>query len=77
MELEKREQNRTDHENGLARWQYDQIHKYMTYDIIIDTNSLATDDYVRTIIQKIDSNYKDKAFENLQQKYKTQLFNTS
>lgn len=39
--LEARERNRGDRMIGLARWQYDRVHKGMSYDLEIDT-SMAT-----------------------------------
>ncbi len=39
--LEARERQRGDRLNGLARWQYDRVHKDMNYDLEIDT-SIAT-----------------------------------
>jgi chloramphenicol 3-O phosphotransferase len=39
--LEARERARGDREIGLARWQYDRVHRGITYDLEIDT-SLAT-----------------------------------
>ena len=35
--LEARERQRGDCEIGLARWQYDRVHRHMTYDLMIDT----------------------------------------
>jgi chloramphenicol 3-O phosphotransferase len=39
--LEARERARGDREIGLARWQYDRVHRGITYDLEIDT-TLAT-----------------------------------
>jgi chloramphenicol 3-O phosphotransferase len=37
--LEARERGRGDRELGLARWQYDQVHRDMIYDLEIDTTA--------------------------------------
>jgi len=37
--LEARERQRGDRLLGLARWQYDRVHKDMTYDLEVDTSS--------------------------------------
>jgi chloramphenicol 3-O phosphotransferase len=37
--LEARERSRGDRAPGLARWQYDRVHRGMTYDLEIDTTS--------------------------------------
>jgi chloramphenicol 3-O phosphotransferase len=36
--LETRERQRGDRLIGLARWQYDRVHKHMTYDLEVDTS---------------------------------------
>ena len=35
--LEQRERDRGDREPGLARWQFDRVHRGLTYDLEIDT----------------------------------------
>ena len=37
--LEQRERDRGDRLPGLARWQYDRVHKNMKYDLVIDSSS--------------------------------------
>jgi chloramphenicol 3-O phosphotransferase len=37
--LEARERERGDRMIGLARWQYERVHRDMTYDLEIDTSS--------------------------------------
>jgi chloramphenicol 3-O phosphotransferase len=39
--LEMRERQRGDRMIGLARWQYDRVHKDMTYDLEVDTSSAS------------------------------------
>lgn len=39
--LEARERSRGDREPGLARWQYDRVHRGITYDLEIDTTSIT------------------------------------
>jgi chloramphenicol 3-O phosphotransferase len=39
--LEARERERGDREIGLARWQYDRVHRGLTYDLTIDTATMT------------------------------------
>ncbi len=39
--LETRERQRGDRMIGLARWQYDRVHRGMTYDLEVDTSTVA------------------------------------
>ena len=49
--LEARERQRGDRLVGLARWQYDRVHKDMTYDLEVDTGS-ATPMECATLIKQ-------------------------
>lgn len=47
--LEARERSREDREVGLARWQYDRVHRGITYDLEIDTAALEPSEIAQTI----------------------------
>ena len=50
--LEARELNRGDRMVGLARWQYDRVHKDMKYDLEIDTDKITPVEGAQKIKQK-------------------------
>lgn len=50
--LEARELQRGDRMIGLARWQYDRVHKGMTYDLEVDTNRATPLECAALIKQK-------------------------
>jgi chloramphenicol 3-O phosphotransferase len=50
--LEARERQRGDRLIGLARWQYDRVHKGMKYDLEVDTGSLTPMECADIIKQK-------------------------
>jgi len=47
--LEARERTRGDREIGLARWQYDRVHRDVDYDLKIDTSSATATECARLI----------------------------
>lgn len=47
--LEARERDRGDRLIGLARWQFDRVHRGMRYDLEIDTSQLSPDEGARRI----------------------------
>jgi chloramphenicol 3-O phosphotransferase len=52
--LEARELQRGDRMIGLARWQYDRVHKDMKYDLVIDTDNITPVEGAKKIKQKFD-----------------------
>ena len=50
--LEAREIARGDRAIGLARWQFDKVHRGMTYDFEIDTSTLTPDACAAAIMQR-------------------------
>lgn len=50
--LEMRERQRGDRMIGLARWQYDRVHRDMTYDLEVDTSNASPMDCAVLIKQK-------------------------
>ena len=51
--LEQREKNRKDRTLGQARTQIDVIHRYVTYDLMLDTSQLTTEECVRQVIDRM------------------------
>ena len=52
--LERRERARGDRQTGLARWQYDRVHKGITYDLKLDTGASTPLETARRIQQAFD-----------------------
>jgi chloramphenicol 3-O phosphotransferase len=53
--LEQREKDRKDRTLGQARLQYDVIHKYVKYDLEVDTSKLSTEECVEKVIERLKS----------------------
>lgn len=51
--LEQREKERKDRTLGQARLQFDIIHKYVTYDLVLDTSQLSTEECVEQIKERL------------------------
>ena len=51
--LEQREKDRKDRTLGQAREQFNVIHKYVTYDLELDTSELSTDECVTQVIERL------------------------
>ncbi|MDQ8040077.1 MAG: hypothetical protein REH83_06695 [Rickettsiella sp.] len=51
--IEAREHSRQNRLIGLARWQYDRVHKNKSYDLKIDTTSLSPMDCAKLIKHKL------------------------
>lgn len=51
--LEQREKHRKDRTLGQARTQIDIIHRYVTYDLMLDTSRLTTEECVRQVIDRM------------------------
>ena len=52
--LEEREHARSDRMIGLARWQFDRVHRGMTYDLEIDTSARTPEACARLICDSFD-----------------------
>lgn len=52
--LEARERQRGDRAPGLARWQYDRVHRGVGYDLEIDTTDISPAEAARTICAAFD-----------------------
>lgn len=64
-ELERREAARGDRTIGLARSQYDKVHKYATYDVEVDTSTNAPEDGAAQVLQALQSPRNQRAFQEL------------
>lgn len=53
--LEQREIDRKDRTLGQARAQYDVIHKYVTYDLEVDTSLLSAEECAEKVIERLKS----------------------
>lgn len=51
--LEQREKDRKDRTLGQARAQFDVIHKYVVYDLELDTSKLSIEDCVEQVIKRL------------------------
>lgn len=63
--LEARERARGDRRVGIARYQYDRVHFYDTYDVELDTAEKSVEQCVSTILEYLRSNKRPTAFEKL------------
>lgn len=50
--LEAREAARGDRAIGLARWQFERVHRGMTYDLTVDTGAASAEDCARAIVER-------------------------
>jgi chloramphenicol 3-O phosphotransferase len=66
-ELERRESERGDRKVGMARLQFEQVHKRAIYDIEVDTPVLSPEECAAIIADYIDSGRQPTAFEQLQE----------
>lgn len=53
--LEEREKRRGDRRPGLAAAQHDKIHRWLRYDLVIDTSDIAAEDAARRIAAALES----------------------
>lgn len=51
---EQREQGRGDRMIGLARWQFERVHRGITYDLVVDTSNLTVDEAAHQIRNRFD-----------------------
>jgi chloramphenicol 3-O phosphotransferase len=62
--LEERERNRKNRTLGQARAQFDVIHKYCVYDLVVDTSTSTPDACAAQIVERLQS--PPDAFKKLQ-----------
>ena len=63
--LEERERNRGDRQIGLARWQFDRVHRYGAYDFTLDTSLLSPEQGAEQLIALIKSDREPQAFARI------------
>lgn len=63
--LEQRERDRGDREIGLARYQFDRVHRHGIYDLELNTSVLSVAECVAKIQAAVDSKREASAFERL------------
>jgi chloramphenicol 3-O phosphotransferase len=63
--LEQRERDRGDREIGLARRQFEQVHRHGIYDLELDTSVLSAEECVTEIRAALESEREATAFEKL------------
>jgi chloramphenicol 3-O phosphotransferase len=51
--LEQREKDRKDRTLGQAREQFDVIHKYVVYDLELDTSTLTVEECAEKVIERL------------------------
>jgi len=68
-ELERRERDRIERRDGLARMQVDQVHAKAIYDVEVDTSVLSPQECAAIIIEHINSETQSSAFDRLREKY--------
>jgi chloramphenicol 3-O-phosphotransferase len=71
-ELERRERARGDRQIGFARWQYDRVHRYGTYDFEIDTHRLTPEQGATQLKQLLLDGRKGEAFARLRSQFAKQ-----
>ena len=64
-ELERREAARGDRSVGLARFQYNQVHKYAIYDVVVDTSQDTPEDAAAKTLQALRSSRSHRAVVQL------------
>ena len=64
-ELERREVERGDWTIGLARLQYDQVHRYAVYDIEVDTSTDTPEDACARVLKVLENPQNPSAFAQM------------
>jgi chloramphenicol 3-O phosphotransferase len=64
-ELERREKERKDRREGMARLQFDQVHSRAIYDVHVNTSALNPEECASAIIDHIGKVHHSSAFEQL------------
>lgn len=68
-ELERREKARGDRQLGLARWQFDQVHRFGAYDYELDTSAHSPAECAKQLAALLRSGRKGAAFAELRRKF--------
>jgi len=67
-ELERRERERGDRKQGLARWQFDRVHAHGIYDVEVDTSLCSPMECALQIKDALKDIHSAKAFSRLKEK---------
>jgi chloramphenicol 3-O phosphotransferase len=68
-ELERREKERGDRRQGMARQQFEQVHAQAIYDVEVDTSVLRSEECASIIVDYIDAKRYPSAFERLRERF--------
>jgi chloramphenicol 3-O phosphotransferase len=68
-ELERREKERGDRRQGMARQQFEQVHAQAIYDVEVDTSVLCSEECASIIVDYIDAKRYPSAFERLRERF--------
>jgi len=68
-ELERREKERKERKDGMARLQFDQVHSIALYDVEVDTSMLSPQECASIIIKHISTEPKLLAFDQLRDRH--------
>ena len=68
-ELERREKERGDRRQGMARQQFEQVHALAIYDVEVDTLACSPEECASIIIECMDTKQHPSAFEQLRDRF--------
>jgi chloramphenicol 3-O phosphotransferase len=68
-ELERREKERGDRRQGMARQQFEQVHAQAIYDVEVDTSVLCSEECASIIVDCMDAKQHPSAFERLRERF--------
>jgi chloramphenicol 3-O phosphotransferase len=68
-ELERREKERGDRRQGMARQQFEQVHAQAIYDVEVDTSVLCSAECASIIVDCMDAKQRPSAFERLRERF--------
>ena len=68
-ELERREKERGDRRQGMARQQFEQVHAQAIYDVEVDTLALSPGECASIIVECMDAKQQPSAFEQLRERF--------
>jgi chloramphenicol 3-O phosphotransferase len=68
-ELESREKERKERKDGMARFQFDQVHSIVIYDVEVDTSVLNPHESAAIIFEHLRAEPQSLAFDRLREKF--------
>lgn len=72
-ELESREKERKERKDGMARFQFDQVHSIMIYDVEVDTSVLNPQECAAIIFEYLRAEPQSLAFDRLREQHISDL----